>query len=122
MNFKHPLAIMAYAILLVAAICLLANRAAVSEYSPAQCAQYCVSQAQYAARSGKVTDPTLQLCRLVSAITFLAAARKLAPDGATLAKVTRVDVSDLQATLLRDVKPLLDRLSLNPDHFHAVVA
>ena len=121
MNLKHPLAIMAYAVLLVAAICMLANRAAVSEYSPTQCVQYCVSQAQYAVRSSKVADPTLQLCRLVSAITFLAAARKLAQDDSTLAKVSRVDVPDLQAALLRDIKPLLDRLNLNPDHFHAVV-
>jgi hypothetical protein len=122
MNFKHPLAIMAYMVLLVAAACMLANRAAVTEFNPAQCAQYCVGQAQYAARGGKVMDPTLQLCRLVSAITFLAAARKLVPATATLARVTRADVPDLQAKLVRDIKPLLERLNLNPDHFHAVVA
>ena len=122
MNFKHPLALMAYAVLLVAAACMVANRAAVSEYNPALCATYCVAQAQYASRGGKVMDPTLQLCRLVSAVTFLAAARKLVPDSSTLARVSRTDVPDLQLKLLQDIKPLLDRLNLNPDHFHAVVA
>ena len=122
MNLKHPLAIMAYALLIVAAACMLANRAATVEYFPALCAQYCVTQAQHASRSNKIADPALHLCRLVSALSFLAAARKLAPDSATLAKVTHVDVPDLQTGLLRDIKPLLAKLGMNPDHFHAVVA
>ena len=122
MNFLHPLAIMAYVLLATIVICLLASRAANIRYFPSRCTKYCVSQAQHAFRGNKIPHDTLQLCRLVSAITYLSAARKLSPDNATIMKDTRVDVTELQNGLLNDVTPILTRLQIDPDHFRAVVA
>jgi hypothetical protein len=122
MNFLHPLAIMVYTLVGLVLLCLLASRAATVQYFPSRCGQYCVKQAEHAFRGGKLPNATLQLCRIVSALTYLSAARKLAPDNATLMRDTRVDVAELQTGLLRDVNPLLEELRLNPDHFRAVVA
>lgn len=122
MNFTHPLAIMTYVLLALVVICLIASRAVSIKYFPTRCSRYCVAQAQHAFRGGKLPDDTLQLCRLVSALTYLSCTRKLVPDNATIMKDTRVDVTELQNGLMRDVTPLLGRLNIDADHFRAVVA
>jgi hypothetical protein len=113
---------MVYTVTAVALLCLLATRAASVRYFPSRCSRYCVTQAQHAFRGGKLNNPTLQLCRLVSAITYLSAARTLSPDNASLMKDTGTDVSDLQTGLVEATKPLIAQLQLNPDQFKAVVA
>jgi len=120
-NFLHPWAIAAYVWVVVAFLCFLSTRAT-AEFYPSRTTQFCVTQAKQAQYGPKSQNPVLQLCRNVSALTYLNAARTCAPNTTTVLGRTQTDPVELQAAITQATQPLLRQLKISPDQFRAVVA
>ena len=121
LNFVHPWAIAVYVWLLVAFLCFISTRAT-ADFYPTRATQFCITQAKQAQYGAKHSNPVLQLCRVVSALTYLNAARTLAPDTGTILNATKTDAVELQAALKQSTAPLLRALKLSQDQFRSVIA
>lgn len=122
MNLVHPLALMAYSVAILCFLCLLSSRSTTTAYQPARCIRYCMDQAKHSLQAQQNANPVLQLNRYASALSYVAAARSLAPDNATIVKLTRIDPSELAAAIQRAARPLLKRGGIHADHFQAMIA
>ncbi|MDC0366824.1 hypothetical protein OAM67_00185 [bacterium] len=121
MKLLHPLSIMAYSIILVVFACVVSSRTK-QEYRPMRSVKFCIDQAKHAYYGAKHAHPTVQLLRNVSALTYIAAARTMAPNTNTILKATKTDPSELHNSLVAASKPLLKRAGVSQDMFKAVVA
>jgi hypothetical protein len=119
MNFAHPLIIACFAVVLVAAACLASNRAAVTEYRPAELMRVCMERVRHTLHAPADPNASIQLSRIASAIALLSALQTLAPDKATVVRETRIDPTAAKTSLHQAAAALLGNSGIDYDAFLA---